>query len=107
MLNLTKHSKTIEKKQNIPISKKPQFDDNLNNTRPIILVEYSKKVYTKIFTNYLNKVLTTHPILNPHNYIALSGNLINNPIYILNNFIEDATCTKKQIWILSQNMSKA
>jgi len=90
-----------------PISKKPQFDGNLNNTRPISLIEHTKKLYTKILTNRLTYVLTTHPILNPHNYVALPGNSTNNPIHILNNFIEDAHCTKKQIWILSQDMSKA
>ena len=93
--------KQWKKSRIYPISKKLQFDGNLNNTRPITLVEHSKKVYTKILTNCLNKVLTTHPILNPHNYVALPGNSTNNPIHILNNFIEDATCTKKQIWILS------
>jgi hypothetical protein len=90
-----------------PISKKPQFDGNLNNTRPISLIEHTKKLYTKILTNRLTQVLTTYSILSPHNYVALPGNSTNNPIHILNNFIEDAYCTQKQIWILSQDMSKA
>ena len=90
-----------------PISKKPTFDGNLNNTRPISLIEHTKKLYTKILTNRLNKVLSTHPILNPHNYVTLPGNSTNNPIHILNNFIEDATCNQKPIWILLQDMSKA
>src|SRR5437764_202886 len=29
-----------------PISKKPTFDRNLNNTRPISLIEHIKKLYT-------------------------------------------------------------
>ena len=90
-----------------PISKKPEFDGNLNNTRPISLIEYTKKLYTKILTNRLSQILTQYQILNPHNYVALPGNSTNNPIHILNNFLEDAKCTKKHIWILSQDMSKA
>ena len=34
-----------------PISKKPVFDGDLNNTRPISLIEHTKKLYTKILTN--------------------------------------------------------
>ena len=90
-----------------PISKKSEFDGNLNNTRPISLIEHTKKLYTKILTNRLSQVLTKHQILNLHNYVALPGNSTNNPIHILNNFLEDAKCTKKHIWILSQDMSKA
>jgi hypothetical protein len=90
-----------------PISKKQTFDGNLYNTRPISLIEHIKKVYTKILTNRLNSIFTKHKILNPHNYIALPGNSTNIPIHILNNFIEDATCNKQEIWILSQDMSKA
>jgi hypothetical protein len=90
-----------------PISKKTTFNGDLNNTRPISLIEHTKKLYTKIITNRLTHVLTKHPILNPHNYVALPGNSTNSPIHILNNFIEDAHCTEKDIWILSQDMSKA
>ena len=80
-----------------PISKKSEFDGNLNNTRPISLIEHTKKLYTKILTNQLSQVLTSHQILNSHNYVALPGNSTNNPIHILNNFLEDAKCTKKHI----------
>ena len=58
-----------------PISKKPIFDGNLTNTRPISLVEHIRKLYTKLLTNRLNKIFTQYNILSPHNYIALPGNL--------------------------------
>ena len=90
-----------------PISKKSYFDGNLNNTRPISLIEHTKKLYTKILTNRLSSVFTKFPILNPHNYVALLGNSTNTPIHILNNFIEDANCSNKPLWLLSQDMSKA
>jgi len=90
-----------------PISKKPIFDGNLSNTRPISLVEHIKKLYTKLLTNCLNLILTQHSILSPYNYIALPGNSTSIPIHILNNIIEDASCNNKQLWLLSQDMSKA
>src|SRR6185437_7393071 len=90
-----------------PISKKSTFDGHLHNTRPISLIEHIKKLYTKILTNRLNSIFSSYNILNPHNYIALPGNSTNIPIHILNNFIEDANCNQKEIWLLSQDMSKA
>src|SRR5260363_190334 len=80
-----------------PISKKSKFDGNLNNTRPISLIEHIKKLYTKILTNRLNYIFLFYNILNPHNYVALPGNSTNNPIHILNNFIEDANCNYTEI----------
>ena len=90
-----------------PISKKPTFDGNLNNTRPISLIEHIKKLYTKILTNHLNLALTSKQILSPFNYIALPGNSTSIPIHILNNIIEDSYCNSEQLWLLSQDMSKA
>ena len=90
-----------------PISKKPIFDGNLSNTRPISLVEHIKKLYTKLLTNRLNLTFSQHNILSPFNYVALPGNSTSIPIHILNNIIEDANCNSNQLWLLSQDMSKA
>src|SRR5690348_5740341 len=56
------------------ISKKPIFDSDLSNTKPISFLEYIKKLYTKLLTNHLNYIFTKYPILSPYNYIALLGN---------------------------------
>ena len=90
-----------------PISKKPIFDSNLINTRPISFLEHAKKLYTKLLTNRLNNIFTKYEILSPYNYIALPGNSTAIPIYILNNIIEDASCNFKKLWLISQDMSKA
>ena len=46
-------------------------------------------------------------ILSPLNYVALPGNSTSTPIHILNNIIEDSYYNNKELWLLSQNMSKA
>ena len=98
---LWKHSRIY------PIPKNNTFDGNLNLTRPISLIEHIRKIYTKIITNRLNQVFSQYPILSPFNYVALPGNSTSTPIHILNNLIEDANCNYKEIWLLSQDMSKA
>ena len=90
-----------------PISKTPIFDGSLTNTRPISLLEHIKKLYTKLLTNHLNTTFISHPILSPYNYIALPGNSTAIPIHILNNIIEEALCNSKELWLISQDMSKA
>src|SRR6185295_1123898 len=90
-----------------PISKKPIFDGNLTNTRPISLLEHIKKLCTKLLTNCLNFIFTKFKILSPYNYIALPGNSTAIPIHILNNIIEDSCCNFKELWLISQDMSKA
>ena len=59
-----------------PISKKPIFNGNLSNTRPISLVEHIKKLYTKLLTNRLNNTLSKHNILSSFNYVALQEILL-------------------------------
>ena len=71
------------------------------------MLKHAKKLYTKLLTNRLNYIFTHHKILSPFNYIALPGNSTAIPIHILNNIIEEASCNSKQLWLLSQNMSKA
>src|SRR6185436_11617184 len=61
----------------------------------------------KLLTNRLNQIFTQYSILSPYNYIALSGNSTFTPIHILNNIIENTNCNNKQLWLLSQDMSKA
>src|SRR5205823_848647 len=42
-----------------------------------------------------------------HNYIALPNTSIALPIQILTNIIEDTHINRKELWMLSQDMSKA
>src|SRR5205085_7058435 len=96
------------KQSNIfPISKKPRFNGELNQTRPISLIEHSRKIFTKIITNCLTPILAKYNILNPNNHVALPNTSMQDPIHILTHILEDAQTYNKEIWLLSQDMSKA
>jgi hypothetical protein len=90
-----------------PISKKPKFTGQLNNTRPITLIEHTRKILTKIITNRLNNILTRYPILNNSNHVALPNTSTAIPISTLTHIIESANASKQELWLLSQDMSKA
>ena len=96
------------KQSNIyPISKKPIFTKELNHTHPITLIEHTRKIYTKIITNRINTILNQYPILNNNNFVALPHSTTTTPIQILRHIFEDSTTYNKEIWTLSQDMSKA
>src|SRR5260363_167360 len=88
------------------ISKKQIFSDQLTDTRPITLVEHARKVLTKILTKRLNSILSRRSILHPCNNVALPNTSTKIPISTIIHIIEDAHVNKKELWLLSQDISK-
>ena len=52
-------------------------------------------------------MLAKYDILSPYNYVALPRTSTAEPIHILTHIIEDANINNKELWLLSQDMSKA
>src|SRR3954454_1236996 len=91
-----------------PIPKPGNWNLNLNKTRPITLLECPRKLFMKVLTNRLSKILSNNKyVLGENNFAALPGKSTIEPIHILNNVIEEAIENKKELWILLQDMSKA
>src|SRR3954466_15140396 len=54
-----------------PIPKQKDWEQDINITRPITLIETGKKVFTKILNNRLANTLTNHSILSQFNWAGL------------------------------------
>ena len=90
-----------------PIPKPNDWQKDINKTRPITLLETCRKIFTKIITRRLSKVMIDNPILNVNNWAALPGGRTHDPINILNNVMEEAREFKKELWLFFQDISKA
>ena len=89
------------------IPKKSNWDFTLNQVRPIFIIEPFKKVFTKIFTSHLDKIISTNNLLSNLNFAATKNSSTHTPIQILHNTIEHYISYNKEAWILFQDMSKA
>src|SRR5579863_495772 len=90
-----------------PIPKPKPWQSDITNTRPIVLLETTRKCFTKIVTQRLSALCKKHNILRVPNFAGLPGESTAEPIQLLNNLCEDARENKKQLWILFQDTAKA
>src|SRR5204863_157997 len=90
-----------------PIPKPQEWEAQLQNTRPITLLETMRKCFVKVLNNRLSSILTSHQVLQGGNYAGLPGGSCQIPIHTLDTLIKDANDNKKSLWILSQDISKA
>src|SRR3954467_11546841 len=72
-----------------------------------MLTETARKLMTKIMTNRLATILSTHKILKGNNYAGLPGGSYHTPIHVLESIIHDSNTNNKSLFIFLQNISKA
>src|SRR4051794_37806103 len=80
-----------------PIPKTDSWDCDISKTRPITLLETTRKAFVKIINNRLSKILAKYNILKGNNFAALPGRSTEDPIKIMNMIIEDAVENNKEL----------
>jgi exonuclease III/ribonuclease HI len=96
------------KKANVyPIPKPKEWECQLNNTRPITLLDTTRKTMIRILNNRLAKIMVNNKVLKGNQFAGLPGTSTFEPIRIVNEIIQDAKERKKEIWVLFQDLSKA
>src|SRR3990170_6341245 len=90
-----------------PIPKPHEWQCDLNNTRPIVLLETARKLTIKIIIKRLSQIIERLGILKGPNYAALPHESTFEPIRLLDNIINDAKKNNFSCWLLFQDMAKA
>lgn len=83
---------------NIILLLKPKdWKEDLNLVCPITLLETARKLFMKIITECIQKILNTHKILSEINFVKISGGCTIYSIKIINNIMEKAKKEKKEL----------
>src|SRR5213080_632605 len=90
-----------------PIPKPRPWECQLNNTRPITLLDTTRKAMVRLLNNRLAKIFVQESILNNTQFAGLPGSSTFEPLRIINEIIQDAKESKNELWILFQDLSKA
>ena len=90
-----------------PVLKCMHYNNDLNCTRPITLIEHTRKLFTKILTVHLTTKLAQYEILSLCNSAILPYQSIQNNISILNYIFEDISKNNKELRMVLQDISKA
>src|SRR6266511_2744049 len=90
-----------------PIPKPKEWKYNLANTRTITLLETARKALVKILTQRLMTIFVDNHILKGLNFAGLPHQSTFEPLRLLDNILNDAKENNKELYIFSQDMSKA
>lgn len=82
------------------IPKPQEWNVRLDLTRPIILLQTCRKIYSFILIRRLTHKLKRKNILTGLNWVGLPGGRTVFPIIALNNMIENTKENQKSLWIL-------
>jgi exonuclease III len=89
------------------LPKKLVWSHDLADTRPISLIETSRKIFTKILNTRLANLLCSQKILSEFNFAGLKNQSTMEPLSIITSEINTANNFNKEIWIASFDISKA
>src|SRR6185369_2056449 len=111
LLNETHQSSKIphqwKKSVIVLLPKKINWTYDLSDTRPISLLEASRKIYTKHINSILSHTILKNKILSSSNFAGLRGQSVFEPLSIVSSELNYAKLTNSELWIASFDISKA
>ncbi|EXX56981.1 hypothetical protein RirG_211360 [Rhizophagus irregularis DAOM 197198w] len=90
-----------------PIAKLKPFNCELSNSRPITLLETTRKALISLLNHRLATILKDNNVLKANQFAGLPKQSTFEPIRIMNEVIQDSIDNNNELWILSQDMGKA
>lgn len=90
-----------------PIPKSIWWDNNIKDTRPIVLLDTFRKLLAKIINTRLNFYLSNNSILQSNNLAGVQGTSCMEIIFNLQAAITATKTLKKPLYIMIQDLSKA
>ncbi|GBC02443.1 hypothetical protein RclHR1_04620010 [Rhizophagus clarus] len=90
-----------------PFPKPNRFEYDLNNIRPIMLLDTIRKSATKLVMERVSAILSRNHMLKGHNFCGLKNEDTSTPLTILNSIIEDAKEQGKELHVVTQDIKKA
>jgi ribonuclease HI len=90
-----------------PVAKKGDFNGDLDNLRPITLIDICRKIFSTMMTTRLSNVIDAYPIFGGQNLGATKGKEALDGAHILNSCIEHAFLTNSPIATLLLDIKKA
>ncbi|KAG9304928.1 hypothetical protein G9A89_003096 [Geosiphon pyriformis] len=79
----------------------------LTNTRPIALVEITRKILLKVFSDRISLAYSKFDVLHGDNFSVLKSTSTQIPIFTIGSIIEDALEKNRELWLVLQDMRKA
>ncbi|GES83764.1 ribonuclease H-like domain-containing protein [Rhizophagus clarus] len=93
-----------------PIPKPEYWNCDLSKTRPIILLDTLRKIFTKVLTQRLQRYLTKTSVLQKTNQAGLQGSSTMEIIFKIQTIIDyhkNTSATRSPFYIMIQDLSKA
>ncbi|CAG8687824.1 18884_t:CDS:2, partial [Rhizophagus irregularis] len=90
-----------------PIPKPTWWDNDIQHTRPIVLLDTFRKLLVKVINSRLNLFLSSCEILQHNNRAGTQGSSCMEIILTLQTAIIAANSQKKKLYIMIQDLSKA
>ncbi|KAG9288966.1 hypothetical protein G9A89_015515 [Geosiphon pyriformis] len=76
-----------------------EWEEVLTNTKSIVLIKTSMKIFSKILSDCILKACSTHNVLHKDNFSVLKGTSTQSPIFVIGFVVENALEKGRELWL--------